>query len=294
VKLIHLLKALRPYQWTKNLIIFAALLFSKNILDIDYLILNFWGFLLFCLLSGSVYLFNDVMDRERDRQHPKKKNRAVASGRIKPSEALVAAFLIAVAAILIAFYLRFEFGLSAVFYFLLVVFYSLLFKKVVILDVITLSIGFVARAVAGGLLIQVEISDWLLIVTIFLALFLGFSKRRSELANLTKTARETRPILQSYTIPLLDQLITISTAATLMSYTLYTLAEQTIRKFGNRLWITIPIVVYIVFRYFFLVYAMGQGSDPSRTLLKDKPLLIGVLIWMVLVFFLVYNSSLIA
>ena len=293
MKLIYILKTLRPYQWTKNLIIFAALLFSKNILDLNYVILNFWGFLIFCMLSGSVYLFNDVMDRKQDRLHPKKKNRAVASGKVKPVEALVAAFVIAAGTVTMAFHLRFEFGLSAVFYFLLIVFYSISFKKLVILDVLTLAIGFVVRAVAGGLLIQVEISDWLLIVTIFLALFLGFSKRRGELVNLSKAARDTRPILQSYTIPLLDQLITISTASTLMAYTLYTLAPQTIRKFGDRLWITIPVVVYIVFRYFFLVYARGQGSDPSRTLLRDMPLLVGVIIWIVLVFFLVYNSLLI-
>lgn len=292
MKIIHFITAIRPYQWTKNLIIFAALMFSKKILDPAYLLLNIKGFFVFCFLSGSVYLFNDVMDRQKDRLHPKKKNRPIASGKIKPAEALVAAFIIAAISIYSAFRLSLEFGLAAVFYFVLVITYSLILKRVVILDVLAIAIGFVARAVAGGLLIKVEISDWLLIVTIFLALFLGFSKRRSELINLDKKAGATRPILDLYSVTLLDQLISITAGATLMSYALYTLAEQTIRKFGNNLWLTLPIVVYILFRYFYLVYSLGQGGDPAKMLLKDKPLLAGVLVWVTAAFLLVYHATL--
>lgn len=292
MKLLAYIAALRPYQWTKNLIIFAALMFSKKFLDTSLLLLSIKGFLVFCFLSGSVYLFNDVIDRHKDRLHPKKKNRPIASGKIKPAEALTVAFLITGASIFFAFRLSFRFGLAALSYYVLFFLYSLMLKRVVILDVLTLAIGFVIRAVAGGLLISVEISDWLLIVTVFLALFLGFSKRRSELINLDKKAGETRPILDLYSVTLLDQLISITTAATLMSYALYTLAEQTIRKFGNNLWLTLPIVVYIVFRYFYLVYVLGQGSDPAKMLLTDKPLLISVFVWVAAVFILVYHSLL--
>lgn len=292
MKIIHFITAIRPYQWTKNLIIFAALMFSKNILDPAYLLLNIKGFFVFCFLSGSVYLFNDVMDRQKDRLHPKKKNRPIASGKIKPAEALVVSFVIAAVSIYSAFRLSMEFGLAAVFYFALVITYSLILKRIVILDVLAIAIGFVARAVAGGLLIKVEISDWLLIVTIFLALFLGFSKRRSELIKLDKNAGVTRPILDLYSVTLLDQLISITAGATLMSYALYTLAEQTIRKFGNNLWLTLPIVVYILFRYFYLVYSLGQGGDPAKMLLKDKPLLAGVLVWVAAAFLLVYHATL--
>lgn len=267
-------------------------MFSKKFLDTSLLLLSIKGFLVFCFLSGSVYLFNDVIDRHKDRLHPKKKNRPIASGKIKPAEALTVAFLITGASIFFAFRLSFRFGLAALSYYVLFFLYSLMLKRVVILDVLTLAIGFVIRAVAGGLLISVEISDWLLIVTVFLALFLGFSKRRSELINLDKKAGETRPILDLYSVTLLDQLISITTAATLMSYALYTLAEQTIRKFGNNLWLTLPIVVYIVFRYFYLVYVLGQGSDPAKMLLTDKPLLISVFVWVAAVFILVYHSLL--
>jgi 4-hydroxybenzoate polyprenyltransferase len=292
LKIIHFIVAMRPYQWTKNLIIFAALMFSKRILDPAYLLLCVKGFFVFCFLSGSVYIFNDVMDRHKDRLHPKKKNRPIASGRIKPAEALAVTFIIAGLSVFSAFRLSFEFGLAAAFYLALVFAYSIVLKRIVILDVLSIAIGFVARAVAGGLLIRVEISDWLLIVTVFLALFLGFSKRRSELINLDKNAGATRPILDLYSVTLLDQLISITAGATLMSYALYTLAEQTIRKFGNNLWLTLPIVVYIVFRYFYLVYSLGQGSDPSRMLLKDRPLLIGVLVWVAAAFLLVYHTAL--
>lgn len=292
MKVLYFLAALRPYQWTKNLIIFAALMFSKHLLNAELLLMCVKGFFVFCFLSGSVYLFNDVMDRNKDRIHPKKKNRPIASGKIKPAEALTVAFLLTAASLYSAFRLSFKFGLAAAVYCALFLLYSIFIKRVVILDVLTLALGFVIRAVAGGLLIAVEISDWLLIVTIFLALFLGFSKRRSELINLDKKASQTRPILDHYTLPLLDQLISITTGATLMSYALYTLAEQTIRKFGDRLWLTLPIVIYIVFRYFYLVYARGQGSDPAKLLLTDKPMLLSVFVWVAAVFVLVYYNVL--
>ncbi len=292
MKIVHILVGLRPYQWTKNLIIFAALMFSKHLLDLDYLLLNIQGFFIFSLLSGSVYLLNDVFDVEKDRLHPKKKNRPLASGKIKIWEAVTVSVLLAACCTAYAFVLNTNFGLSALCYYILVFLYSTKLKQIVILDVLTIAIGFVLRAVAGGLLIDVEISKWLLVVTIFLALFLGFSKRRSELEKIDQKKGETRPILNLYTIPLLDQFITITTAATLMSYTLYTLAEQTIKKFGNNLWLTIPAVVFIIFRYFYVVYRKGMGGDPSRTLLKDIPLLLGVLIWTILVFIILYQSNL--
>jgi 4-hydroxybenzoate polyprenyltransferase len=229
-----------------------------------------------------------VIDRKKDSQHPTKKKRPIASGKIKPIEAILFAFVLSTVSVFVAFKLSINFGFAALFYILLFIFYSLVLKKIVILDILIIALGFVTRAVAGGLLINVEISDWLLIVTIFLAIFLGFSKRRGELINLNEKASQTRPILNEYSIPLLDQLITISAASTLMSYALYTLAEQTIRKFGDNLWMTFPVVVYIVFRYFYLVYQKGAGGDPAKILIKDIPLLVGVIFWALLVFVLVY------
>ena len=236
-----LVRSLRPSQWTKNFIIFAALIFARRLTESSAVLLSLAAFAVFCALSGVVYLVNDIVDREADRRHPLKRNRPIASGALPVSVAATAATLLGGAALAAAFFLRFEFGIVAACYVALLALYSGPLKHVVIIDVLTIAIGFVLRAVAGAVVINVEISNWLLIVTILLALFLALSKRRHELVLLADGATSHRPILEEYSPYLLDQMISVVTASTLVSYAFYTVSPDTVQKFGtDKLGLTLP------------------------------------------------------
>jgi 4-hydroxybenzoate polyprenyltransferase len=287
-----LVRSLRPSQWTKNLIVFAALLFARRLTDPSAVLLSIAAFAVFCALSGVVYLLNDIVDRQADRQHPLKRHRPIASGALPVSVAATTATVLGVGALSAAFLLRFEFGIVAAAYVALLALYSGPLKHVVIIDVLTIAIGFVLRAVAGAVVINVEISNWLLIVTVLLALFLALSKRRHELVLLADGATSHRPILEEYSPYLLDQMISVVTASTLVSYAFYTVSPDTVQKFGtDKLGLTLPFPLYGIFRYLYLVHQKEGGGSPSDLLLNDRPLLACVALWAIAVVLVLYGPS---
>jgi 4-hydroxybenzoate polyprenyltransferase len=282
--------SLRPDQWTKNLFVFAALIFAVKLLDPAALAYASAAFLIFCALSGAVYLINDVSDREQDRLHPIKRLRPIAAGDLSPGTALTFAVLLSVIALSAAFALTPAFGVAAAAYLALFVVYTRSLKHIVILDVMTIAIGFVLRAVAGGLVIHVHISNWLLVCTLLVALFLGLAKRRHEMTLLSDGATGHRKILEEYDPYLLDQMIGVVAAATLVSYIIYCASPETHAYFGTE-WmvLTTPFPIYGLFRYLYLVHRKAGGGSPSDTLLTDPPLLACVALWGVVVVLIVYR-----
>lgn len=285
-----LVRSLRPEQWHKNIIVFAALIFARRLLDPAAVALASAAFLIFCFLSGTVYLVNDVSDRESDRQHPLKRRRPIASGMLSVTAALAWATIFGSAALAAAFWLQPKFGVVAAAYLTLFVVYTRALKHIVILDVMSIAIGFVLRAVAGGVVIGVPISDWLLVCTILGALFLGLAKRRHELTLLSDGAKEHRPILEEYDPYLLDQMIAIVAAATLVAYVIYCASPETHEYFGTDwLVLTTPFPIYGLFRYLYLVHRKQGGGSPSEMLLLDRPLLSCVALWGLAVIMIIYR-----
>jgi 4-hydroxybenzoate polyprenyltransferase len=284
-----LLHSLRPEQWTKNTIVFAGLIFGLELFDRTAVLRSLLAFAVFCALSGVVYLFNDIMDREADRQHPLKARRPIASGALSPFLAGGAAAALAAVALAAAFALGIPFGVVALSYVLLQAAYSGPLKHIVILDVLTIAAGFVLRAAAGAVVIGVPISHWLLVDTTLLALFLALSKRRHELVLLADGATGHRPILGEYSPYLLDQMISVVTASTLVAYIFYCISPETVQKFGtDMLGLTIPFPLYGIFRYLYLVHRREGGGSPSQMLLNDRPLLVCVALWVLAVVVIVY------
>ena len=296
---LSLFVSLRPSQWTKNLIVFAALLFGQRGAAPAFLVPEAIGqavaaFAIFCALSGVVYLINDVADREKDRLHPRKRFRPIASGAVSPSTAIGAAVVLSVVALGASWLLRPMFALVALTYLALLALYSGPLKHVVIIDVLTIAIGFVLRAAAGAVAIDVPISHWLLILTILLALFLALSKRRHELLLLADGATGHRPILGEYSPYLLDQMIAVVTASTILSYIIYTVSPETVQKFHtDYLGFTLVFPLYGIFRYLYLVHQKEGGGSPSDMLLNDRPLLVCVALWAISVAAIIYGTSLI-
>jgi len=276
----ELFRALRPQQWIKNLFIFAPLIFSQNIFNRPLVVTSLLAFAAFCLVTSAIYLFNDLRDLEEDRLHPVKSRRPLAAGRLKKGTAIVAMAVLGPAGLLIAAAINLNFLLMTVAYVALQVAYCLWLKHVVILDVFVVAAGFLIRVVAGGLAIRVFLSSWLLICTTLLSLFLAMGKRRHELIILEKDAASHRPILREYNIYLLDQMISVVTASTLLAYCLYTISEETVAKFGTRnLIFTVPFVLYGIFRYLYLIHQKSEGGTPETLILKDKPLLVDLFLW---------------
>jgi 4-hydroxybenzoate polyprenyltransferase len=286
-----LLVSLRPHQWTKNLFVLAALAFSKHLFDDgDAVVRAGVAFTVFCALSGAVYLVNDLADLEQDRRHPGKRGRPIASGALGVPIARAAAASLVGLGLLAAWALGPRFLLSAVAFLALNFAYSLGLKNVVILDVLAIAIGFVLRAVAGAVAIQVVFSEWLIVCTLLLALFLALAKRRHELVTLEDAAAH-RSILAEYSPYLLDQMIAVVTASCLTAYAFYTLAPETVEKYRtDRLAFTIPFVIYGIFRYLYLVHRKEQGGSPGDALLTDRPLLATVALWAVAVVLIVYSA----
>ncbi|MFM8533566.1 MAG: decaprenyl-phosphate phosphoribosyltransferase [Acidimicrobiia bacterium] len=272
--------SLRPDQWHKNLIVFAALIFAVKLLDRAALANATAAFFVFCAVSGVVYLINDVSDREPDRLHPIKRQRPIAAGEISPGAALTVAALLGGAALAAAFWLRPAFGFAAAAYLALMVVYSRALKHLVVLDVMAIAIGFVLRAVAGGLVIDVHISSWLLVCTMLGALFLGLAKRRHEIRLLAGGAGGHRKILEEYDPYLLDQMIGVVAAATMVAYIIYCASPETRAYFGTE-WmvLTTPFPIYGLFRYLYLVHRKAGGGNPSDMLIGDRPLLACVVLW---------------
>jgi len=287
---LNLLLSLRPAQWTKNLLVFAALIFAVKLFDPAAVARSFEAFAIFCALSGEVYLVNDIADRENDRRHPVKSRRPIAAGDLSVPAAAAAATAIGAVALGAAFLLGWQFGAVAAGYIVLQLLYSGPFKHIVIIDVLTLAIGFVLRAVAGAVAIDVSISHWLFVCTILLALFIGLAKRRHELVLLADGATSHRPILGEYSAYLLDQMIAVVTASTLIAYIFYTISPETEQKFGTSwLGLTIPFPLYGIFRYLYLVHRREGGGSPADLLLNDRPLLACVTLWVVAVVLIIYH-----
>ena len=287
---IALLVSLRPEQWTKNVVVFAGLGFGKQLFDPAAFVRAVVAFLVFCGLSGVVYLVNDVTDREADRRHPLKALRPIACGDLSPRVALTAAVVLTAAGLGVALWLSVPFGIVAAVYVALLTAYSKWLKHVVILDVMTLAVGFVLRAVAGAVVINVEIGHWLLVCTILLALFLALSKRRHELVLLSDGAANHRRILAEYSPYLLDQMIGVVTASTLISYIFSTISPETVQKYHTEwLGLTIPFPLYGIFRYLYLVHRKEGGGSPTAMLMNDRPLLVCVALWAAAVVVIIYR-----
>src|SRR5262245_39455268 len=280
---------MRPWQWVKNLFVLTPLLFSHNLFAPAAVGRALASFVLFCLVSSSVYLLNDIQDRSQDRLHPTKRLRPLAAGELNPGVAFGAMVTFLLVTLAGGVLLDKTLALVLLSYWLINLLYSTWLKDQVILDVFALASGFVLRVVGGGSAISVEISHWLLLCTTLLALFLGFSKRRHELVRLGQGAGAHRQVLGEYNPHFLDMMIGIVTASTVMSYALYTVSEETIRRFHTRgLLLTLPFVLYGIFRYLYLVYHRGEGGDPTQTLLSDRPTLVNFVLWAAVAIVIIY------
>jgi 4-hydroxybenzoate polyprenyltransferase len=284
--------SLRPRQWVKNLFVFAGLIFSQNLFSpLAWRAIS--AFVIFCGLSGAIYLFNDVVDIDKDRLHPLKRHRPIASGALSRRAALAVGGLLLVSSLAAAFALSHRFGLVAVGYGALLIAYSAWLKHLVILDVLAVAIGFVLRAVAGAVAVDVDISGWLLICTVLIALFLALGKRRHEYRALRGAAAAHRPILAEYSEGFLDQMVAVVTASTVTAYALYTMSPETVAKFNTRLLpLTLPFVLYGIFRYLYLLYRREQGGNPSDLLLSDRALLVNTVLWIIALIAIIYGPSL--
>ena len=285
----YVFESMRVYQWTKNLILFAGVIFTLKFLDPPYVRDAVLGFLLFSLAVSGMYILNDILDVERDRHHAVKRDRPIAAGKLPVGAAAVwSAIFLAIGAGG-AFLLGTRFGWTVAAYVALTLLYSIALKKVVLLDVGMIALGFVLRATAGVELIrdravrigeEVVLSPWLLVCAFFLALFLAIGKRRHELALLEGDAARHRAALGAYTPRLLDQLVAVVTSATVLAYSVYTISPETLEKFGGRpLYLTIPFVLYEIFRYLYLMYAEEKGGNPSEHFYRDRPTLVNVILW---------------
>ena len=285
-----LLLSLRPAQWTKNLLVFAGLLFGRRLLDGAAVLDAVSAFAVFCVLSGVVYLVNDIADRDSDRRHPLKAQRAIASGALPVPTAAGVALALGAGGLAAASAIGPRFAAAAAAYLALQLLYSFALKHVVIIDVLTIAIGFVLRAVGGAVAVHVEIGHWLLVCTILLALFIALAKRRHEIVLLAGSAISHRPILGDYSPYLLDQMIGVVTASTLISYIFYTISPETQAKFGTAwLGLTIPFPLYGIFRYLYLVHQREGGGSPADLLLTDRPLLACVALWALTVALIIYR-----
>ena len=282
------LKTLRIQQWIKNGFLYAALVFDGQLFNPQAIFITTLGFAVFCLLSSSVYFLNDVFDREADKQHPKKKHRPIASGRIPVRNALIFVILLSALSLSAAFFLSRAFFILCLIYFLMNLVYSKWLKHIPILDVMIIAAGFVLRVGAGVSLIEVErFSPWLYVVTTLLSLFIGFGKRRAELVLLAEGANQHRTVFEGYTIGFLDQLITIVSSTTLVAYSLYSFSAPNLPE-NHAMMLTIPFVLYGLFRYLYLIKVKETGGAPTELVLKDRPLQISVILYGISVLIIFY------
>ena len=279
--LVELVRAMRPKQWTKNVLVFAALVFDAKASDPTFFIRCVFGLAVYCLISGVVYLVNDLTDLDKDRQHPRKRDRPLASGRLPVRTAQATIAIILSICLPASFFLMPLFGAVVTTYLVLQVFYSFLLKNVVIVDVLTIAAGFVLRVAGGAALVEAErFSPWLYVCTVLLALFLGLSKRRGELVLLQENANLHRTSLDSYSLPLLDEMMSVVTATTVLAYALYTFDPGNPHlPENNAMMLTIPFVLYCIFRYLYLIHQKGETAPPDEVLLQDRPLQVAIGLW---------------
>ena len=276
-----IIRSMRPEQWLKNGFVLAPIVFSGLVGDPIAWLRTLLAVVAFCAASSAVYLVNDVIDREADRSHPIKKNRAIASGEISVAMALGVAIALVAAAAAVAVWLGGRFPAVLAAYIVLVLLYSALLKRAIFLDVLVVAAGFVLRVVGGAVAIDVPVSNWILVVAYLLALYLALGKRRSELVLLGGEAGNHRAVLGQYTLPMVDQAISVVLGATVLAYALYTVAPDTVAKVGSEgLLATVPIVLYGLFRYLYLLHRHELGGSPTKALLTDRPLLVCVVVWL--------------
>ena len=290
------ISAMRPLQWSKNFVVLAALIFSRNLFRPELVVRSLEALGIFCLLSASIYIFNDLLDYERDRLHPVKSRRPIASGRISRPGSFAFGLVLGAGGLVLAGLMGWGFFRAGLIYYFLMIVYSLGLKNAVVLDVLIISIGFVLRAIAGVEALKVVeagvvISPWLLVCTLFLALFLGFNKRRHEITLLSEEAAKHRRSLDDYTVEFLDAVIAVVTAATVIAYSIYTIWPATVAKFNTaNLIYTVPFVAYGLFRYIYLVIVRNRGGSPSEILVSDVPLVIDIVLWLVVAGLVLYTS----
>lgn len=287
-------KLLRPKQWIKNLFVFAALVFSHHLFDWEFTRLSLMGFALFSATASIIYIVNDIVDRERDRAHPKKRHRPIASGAISVPSAISTAIIVLGIVVPSAFNLPIRFGMCLALYFVMNLSYSLFLKEVVLIDVFVIAIGFMLRVVGGAFVIGVPISSWLILTTMFLSLFLGVAKRRGELVMLEAKGGEasTRKVLEHYSIEFTEQLLTICAAGFVISYALYTVSDRTVKIFGTEnLIFTTPFVLFGVFRYLYLLHKKNLGENPTEIVLTDIPMILNFAAYAASMFVIIYLHS---
>lgn len=273
---------MRPKQWYKNLVIFIGIAFSLNLLNVHLWIIVIAAFIIFCLLSGSIYIINDVLDIEKDKKHPKKRKRPLPSGALKPYQAIISATLFIIISFIGSYLINIPFLITAVSFFLLIMVYNLFLKHYIIVDILVISTGFVIRAIAGAVAISVIVSPWLIICAFLLALFLALGKRRHELILLGDEAKEHRQSLEGYSSQILDQMTIITTSTLIMSYSLYTFFTGKIAMM-----LTIPFAFYGIFRYLLLIHSENMGGEPEM-LFKDRGMLISIILWVLIVIGVLY------
>ena len=288
----NLIISMRPKHWTKNLFVFAGLIFAGRLFYIQDILKVIYAFFLFCIASGGMYIINDIMDREKDRLHPVKRERPITSGALSISSAWFFSLFFIVIGLVISWFLSKSFFFTLVSYLVLIFLYSLFLKDIVLIDILTIAFGFVLRAAAGCLLIDVLLSPWLFMCTLLLALFLAASKRRQEIIFLDSKAEKHRVSLSGYSPELIDKIIVIVTACTVVAYMLYTLSPDTVEKFnGQGMVLTVPFVLYGIMRYFYLTHIQGKGENPELVLVEDKPLLINILLWILSSVLIIYRDK---
>jgi 4-hydroxybenzoate polyprenyltransferase len=283
-----LLRALRPQQWVKNLFVLAPLVFAHQLSEPDLVLRAVVVFAAFCAAASAVYLVNDLRDREADRNHPLKRHRPIATGLVSPAVALAATCVLVALALATTWWLGRVYAAALLAYLVLSFLYSLALKHMVIVDVMALAMGYVLRVEAGAAAVGVGVSSWLLLCTIFVALFLGFSKRRHELMLLSDRAADQRRVLTHYSAAFLDQMINVVTASTVLAYSLYAVADESVAKHGRGLLYTVPFVLYGVFRYLYLMYQRPGHANPTEEVLTDAPFLVNVVLWSAAVVWVLY------
>lgn len=284
---------MRPREWSKNLLVFSGVIFSQSLIDPGNLWISLLGFAIFCAASSGVYIFNDLCDLKQDREHPVKRNRPLASGMVNLNLARVAPMALFAVAAIGSLWLNKGFALVIAVYLVTCLSYSLKLKDFVILDVILIASGFVLRAVSGAVLIGVEVSEWLVLCTSMVALLLGFGKRRHELVLLDETAGNHRASLSDYSVEFLNSIMNICAGAAVVMYALYTHADDTLARVGSHgMLLTIPFVVYGVFRYLFLIHKRQAGGDPVQILFGDRPTFINLLLWILTAGLVIYAPRL--
>jgi 4-hydroxybenzoate polyprenyltransferase len=278
LRLPPLIRAMRPLQWTKNALVFAAVIFTHQAFQLEPLLTSIAAAVVFCAVSSGTYLINDIRDLEQDRAHPRKRYRPIPAGEVSIRQAAVTATILLVSGFIVSWLIRPEFSAVIAIYVALMIAYSYGLKRLVIIDVFAIAAGFVLRAAGGAVALEVPISPWLYVCTMLLALFVGFGKRRSELVLLEADAGKHRANLDLYTVPMLDQIIGILASATIMAYSLYSFDAAAVPD-NKSLMLTIPFVIYAIFRYLYLIHRHNLGGSPETLLFSDKPLLLSIVGW---------------